>query len=220
MLVKFARVLRTHGIRDSLIEWKNIVLASEFARPEAFAVLQTVIEFFHQRRDYKSLALAAQDYVTLHTKAPSNLPLRSQAASTIAAIASDLQKVLLKNRRSEEAPAISAALAGSYMSLTQIIPESDPRVPGAHYNLAETLFALDRYDEATLEYGWVADRWKNAWRDSKLNPSEIAVKRVNSRYQAFRKKDFLTSLVGRARTKNRDGDRFCQEKEKSRGAST
>ena len=178
MLLRFAKLLRSHGHDADLIAWKDQVLQSESERPETFDVL--IVAFEHQlnHQRYKELLKSSQDMVILSKNKISRESLL-KGQKLLLDTAEGMQKLIVKNKNAtEEVLALSVVLASVYDSFIQIIEETDPRVVRAHYNLAETLFQIKQYEKATTHYRWVV---KHAADDAILK--DASLKAIGSRYE-------------------------------------
>jgi TolA-binding protein len=199
MIHRYAKLLRSHGHEQELIRWKDIVMKEERERPEALDVVLTTYDFQLNRRRYEQLVETAQDIVALYPLS-GKLKEFPKAQKMLLDTAEGLQALIVKNKGAKEASGLSVVLAKIYDSFTQVVEESDVRVPRAHYNLAETLFTIKDYDGATRHYRWVVDhgKWTKASKKSMLEPDaplatvpEASLKAIASRYEVLRAKNLI-----------------------------
>jgi tetratricopeptide (TPR) repeat protein len=215
MLYRYSKLLRSHGHELDLVNWKNIVLKEEGERPEALEVVLTVYEYQLNKRRYSQLVETAQDIVKLYpTK--KKLELFPKAQKMLLDTAECLQTLIVKNKGAKEVGDLSKILAQVYDAFTQVVDESDPRIPRVHYNLAETLFTIKDYDGATRHYRWVVDHgtWKDTPKHAKnsLDPEaplatvpDASLKAIASRYEVLRTKGQIpSSLTARSESDNSD----------------
>ena len=178
MIYRFAKLLRAHGHEADLISWKNEIIAQEYKRPEALDVILTTFENQINKRRYVEQIDTVQDIVTLFQKCKGAYSF-SKAQKELLENAEAFQGIILKNKGSTEIPKLSAVLASIYDTFTKIVPEQDPRVPQVHYNLAETLFEIKDYPQATTHYRWVVEH-----RQVRASGTEDAdLKAVASHYE-------------------------------------
>src|SRR5690606_31215300 len=112
-------------------------------------------------------------------------------------------------KKAPEVKALSRTLAGLYDAFTRLVPEDDPRIPGVHYNLAETLFSIDEYRDATRHYRWIVSHW-GQWGKAKL-PSHLtladaSLKAIGSRYEVLRSKRLIPGKLKASKMSEDDGD--------------
>jgi hypothetical protein len=109
--------------------------------------------------------------------------------------------MIVKNKDADGVGAYSQTLASIYGAFVKIVDEADSRIPGVHYNLAETLFAIRDYDGATVNYRWVVDHgnWKKPKSKDKQTVSvsvqDASLKAVASRYETLSKAGLLPKEI-------------------------
>lgn len=187
MFSRFARLLRSHSHEADLLKWKDQILAKESDRPESLDVLVTTYEYQLNRRLYKPLIDSTLDMVRLYRKHPEYEGF-SKAQKLILDTATSLQESIVANKDSSQAMERSRSLAALYDSFVQIVPDSDPRIPRVHYNLAETLFVIRDFPGATTHYRWVVDHGKWALpkpTEKEFNVVDASLKAIASRYETL-----------------------------------
>lgn len=202
MNVRLAKLLRSRNAEADLFRWKDILVASESERPETVDVILVALEYELNHRQYAKANEVTRDIVNLYNK---GLRFESfdRARKMVLDAASSLQQVVLKNKGAEDIGKYSRTLADLYESFTRIVDEKDPRIPQVHYNLAETLFAIQEYDNATIHYRWVVDHasgkgsWKGSGKDKDKKPDvpDSSLKAIASRYEHLRAKGFIPKEV-------------------------
>jgi len=191
MMVRFAKLLRSHGHEQELVNWKDQILLSESTRPEALDVVVVTYEHQLNKKRYPALTETAQDMVRLFKKNPKveGLP---KAQKLILDTAIELQATLVRNKGADGLAALSQNLASLYDSFTKIVDDSDPRIPRVHYNLAETLFEIKDYEQSTLHYRWVVDHGKWDRKDkAAASVQDSSLKAIASRYEVLKAKQFV-----------------------------
>jgi TolA-binding protein len=205
MYLRFSKLLRSHAHDSDLVLWKNLVLKDEldgkFHYGETLDVVVNTYEHLQDRRNWSELTKAAQDVVALYGRAkagksafPESMP---RAQKMILDTAESLQAVIVKNKESDEAKALSTTLASIYSTFVQIVDEADPRIPGAHYNLAETLFAIKDFDGATVHYRWIVDHenWKTSPVKGSVSVTDASLKAISSRYEVLQKSALIPKEI-------------------------
>ena len=199
MIQRFAKLLRSHSHEADLIAWKDRVLLTESERPESLDVLLTVYEFQQNKRAFSQLVETAQDMIKLYGNHPKYESF-GHAQKMLLETAEGLQQIIVKNKGASEVHGLSTTLASIYDSFTKMVDESDIRIPRVHYNLAETLFTIKDYPEATLNYRWVVDHgnWKNT-KDIK----DASLKAIAARYEVLLQKGMIPKdIVAKSLAKN------------------
>lgn len=210
MLVRFSKLLRSHGHEANLIayktavieRWKNQPLAGP-AHPGAVdadvEVALVAYEMQLNRRRFDEVVRTSQDLVELYGRKPAAESM-GQARKLLTDTAATMQEIVLKNKGAEGVRDLSTKLAAIYDTFTKIVPERDPRVPRVHYNLAETLFEIGQFEEATRHYRWVVER--GALR--KLAPgtkpetggaNDASLKAIASRYEELRARKLIPTKL-------------------------
>jgi len=181
MMVRFAKLLRSHGHEAELMGWKDQVMLTESNRPEALDVLVVTYENQLNKRRYSQLVDTSQDMVKLYQKHRKyeGFP---KAQKMILDTANEMQQIMVKNKDADEIRAFSRTLAALYDAFVKMVPENDPRIPRVHYNLAETLFAIRDYSAATQNYRWVVEhgQWKKT-----VEMEDASLKAIASRYEVL-----------------------------------
>lgn len=161
MLLRFAKLLRSHSHESELMGWKDQVLASHSQHPEALDIVILTYEHQLNKYNYGKVVDCARDMVALYArhKGYESFP---KAQKHLLDTADGLQQLVIKNKGASEVGRYSQILAQIYDSFVRVVEETDPRIPRAHYNLAETLFTIKDYVGATEHYRWVVDHgsWK------------------------------------------------------------
>jgi TolA-binding protein len=198
MLLRYAKLLRSHAHDADLITWKNLALKEE--APETLDVVIVAYEHLQNRRNYPELTKTAEDIVALynrskHSKAGmyESMP---KAQKMLLDTAEAMQSLIVKNKDAQEAKALSTTLASIYFAFVGIVDEADVRIPGVHYNLAETLFAIKDYENATLHYRWVVEHgnWKKKDKQA-VSIADSSLKAIASRYEVLQKEGLIPKDV-------------------------
>jgi TolA-binding protein len=204
MLLRYSKLLRAHDHDQELVEWKNRVLKAELdgdmKAPETLDIVLNTFEHALNRRSFVSVTEIAHNIVDLYNLSKKNkkpYPSMDKAQKTLSDTADGWQQLIVKNKEAQEAKGLSVNLAAIYAAFTQIMEENDPRVPGAHYNLAETLFTIKDYDGATTNYRWIVEHgtWKKKEKGQTVNVPDASLKAIASRYEILQTKGLLPKDV-------------------------
>ncbi len=210
MLVRFSKLLRSHGheailasYKAAVIErWKNQPVAGP-AHPGAVDadvdVAIVAYEMQQNRRRFDEVVRTSQDLVELYGRKPGSESM-GQARKLLTDTAAAMQEIILRNKGAEGVRELSAKLATIYGAFTKIVPEEDPRVPRVHYNLAETLFEIGQFDEATRNYRWVVERGalRKVAPGTKADPggaNDASLKAIASRYEELRARGLVPAKL-------------------------
>ncbi|OFZ78764.1 MAG: hypothetical protein A2583_09850 [Bdellovibrionales bacterium RIFOXYD1_FULL_53_11] len=185
MLARYAKLLRSHGHDAALIEWKNLVLKEEGARPEALDVLVVACEHHLNKRSFADLVAGARDMIAYYGSFPAHVEM-PKARKLLLDAAGTLQTIVLKNKGSDGVGAYSRHLAAIYDAFTKIVEDSDPRIPRVHYNLAETLFEIRDFEGAAVHYRWVVEKSGAIKTKDRLDPADAGLKAIASRYESLK----------------------------------
>jgi TolA-binding protein len=202
MLLRYSKLLRAHDHESELVALKNLIVRDLPSLPEAFDIV--IVAFDHQlnRRKYDALILTAKDMITLYKAHQSNvreLDSYARAQKLLLDTAKLFQSLTIKNKNSNQVTHLSTTLAGVYDTFTKIVESTDPRIPGVHYNLAETLFEIKQYAEATQHYLWVLKDIKTKSskeiRSLGIDPKTASLKAIASRYEVLRLEKLIPNEV-------------------------
>ncbi len=196
MNLRFAKLLRAHNHDGDLDQWKNLLMEKEPALPETVDVVVVVFETQFGRKNYKEIMASSGDLVRLY-QMNQDLIKKTENYGKIQKLlldsAKDLQALTIKNKQATEVSRLSRTLASVYDSFIKIVPENDPRIPGVHYNLAETLFEIKDFEGATDHYRWIVKNWKEKAGGVKVR--DASLKAIASRYEILRSKQMVPESV-------------------------
>ncbi|MGE0615726.1 MAG: tol-pal system YbgF family protein, partial [Bacteriovoracia bacterium] len=187
MLLRFAKLLRAHDHERELEFWKKQMIEKENKQLESLEVVITVFEYHLQRRHYTKIAAAAQDMVTLYQINQGrfrDFPGYDNAQKLLLDTAKEFQALTIKNKAASRVGELSNTLVALYDTFAKIVDEKDPRVPGVHYNLAETLFEIGNFADATFHYRWIVD---HPVAKSPVSLKDASLKAIAARYEVLRR---------------------------------
>lgn len=188
--VRFAKLLRSHGRDTDLVALRDLLIQEEYARPQTLEVAAMTFEYFYNQRAFPKMEEAARQFALLDRKTEGRMRTQEDyrtayvdAQKMLLATADRLQALSVKNKNAREVSQLTQALASIYAAFTEIVDESDPRIPRVRYNLAETLFQVRDYAQATLHYQWAVEHWT---RKSGLSLQDLRLKQIAARYEVLK----------------------------------
>ncbi|MBI2711622.1 MAG: tetratricopeptide repeat protein [Bdellovibrio sp.] len=190
MILRFAKLLRSRQREADLALWKTEMIQKVGALPEAMDVVITLFDHLWDQRRVSEIPAACSDIQTLFRMNAKN-PALTQSESYVSARnaltqrAEVLQDVIVKQGGKSSTPELQLqmkVLEALYSTFIQIVPETDPRIVLAHYNLAETLFKISNFNSATDNYRWILQHWNKVL---KFQRSEVELKAIASRYESL-----------------------------------
>lgn len=186
MSQRFAKLLRAHEHEADLKAWKDILVANEISRPETLEVALIHFEDQVNKRRYFNLGDSARDFVRIYQSGPeiAKSEAYQKLQKTLTDTTENLQKLTIKNKKANEVKGLTTNLAALYDTFTKVVPETDPRIPKARYNLAETLFEIQDFDGATEHYRWVILNSKSKKTEEYENS---LIRAIASRYEVLKK---------------------------------
>ncbi len=195
MLVRFAKLLRSHRHEAELLAFSQQMAKKEAERPETLEILLTVLEHQFNQHRFQEIAVTSRDLVEL---CQGNLEKFKKTESyavvtrTLGETAERLQAMTVKNKKADEVGTLNRTLNEMYGSLIAILEVGDSRIPKIHYNLAEAQFELGRFKESTSHYRWVIE--KASSKDRKALP-DVEVKAIASRYEELREQGSIPKEI-------------------------
>lgn len=185
VLLRFGRLLRAHNREGDLEGWKKLVLREESTRPESLEVAMTLFEDRVNKRHFDSLPESAKDFenvVTANRAQVAKWESYPKAQELLVKTIEEIRNLVIRNKKATEVTKLAATLAELSMSLTRVVDPKDPRVPGVHYNLAETMFEIGDFEPATAHYRWVVENWS----DKSFDLRNASLRALSSRYEVLR----------------------------------
>lgn len=195
MSVRFGKLLRSHRRDDELMKWKNQLLEEEKRRPETIEVVMSLFEHQMNQDQFEKAMQTSADIVELH-RVNDQVVRESDsyrlARKLLSETAIEVQARLAKSGNATQVSLLLKTLGTIYGVFIHIMPESDPLVAQAHYNLAETLFKSGDYQSSTQHYLWVISNWH---KDSNLNSTDLKLKAIASRYEDLRSSNLIPKVL-------------------------
>jgi TolA-binding protein len=187
VMLRFARLLRAHNREEDLELWKKTALRDEMSRPESLEVVMTLFEDRVNKRRFEALPEVSRDLeeiVKANRKTLASWDSYPKAQELLVKTIEDLRTLVIRNKKATELGKLSATLAELSLSLVRILDAQDPRVPGVHYNLAETMFEIEDFERATVHYRWVLENWKDR---KSFDVRNASLRALSSRYEVLRR---------------------------------
>lgn len=206
MILRFAHLLRAHDHGEELLFWKNEVLQKDPKREEMIDILISVFEFQLNKRRYNEIKDTAQDLVKvyrLNRAQVEKLESYKKAQNLLLDTANKIQGWIVKNKNAQGVEKLGQSLATVYDSFILIVRETDPRIPGVHYNLAEALFEIKKYEDATKHYRWVVENGARH-KQQTVQLADASIKAISSRYQVLSQKGLIPTQLKAVSLKDSD----------------
>ena len=187
MVLRYAKLLRSHGHSEALVAWKNTCLAAkgEIGEGTRREILITVFQDQLNQRHYPQLVATAHEMASYG--------VQNQLLET----ADLLQKEIVKNKNATGVGELNAAASGIYDAFTRSVSAQDPRLAKIHYNLGESLFETRNFEAAAANYRWIGEHSKDVSSQGSLVKTEPALikdageKAIAARYEMLREKGFI-----------------------------
>lgn len=190
VMLRFARLLRAHNRDGDLETWKKLALREESARSESLEVAMTLFEDRVNKRHFDQLGSSAKDFeqiVDANRKNVATWESYPKAQELLVKTIEEIRTLVIKNKKATEIGKLAGSLAELSMSLTRLVQPKDPRIPGVHYNLAETMFEIEDFEPATTHYRWVVENWK----DKSFDLRNASLRALSSRYEILRRQGII-----------------------------
>lgn len=183
MILRYAKLLRSHGHAEDLIAYKNVLLESQSNRAETFEVVTIVFEDQLNHRRFEKLSATADEIAAFQRREKSPEALQ-KAQKLLLDSAAEIQKLIARNKDATDVGKLNQGLADVYGAFTKLVDSNDPRIAKVRYNLAESLFTTRQFDAATEHYRWVAEH-------SSASREEAQQKAIASRYESLRARNLI-----------------------------
>ncbi len=203
MILRMAKILRSHRRDDDLVSWKNQLLKEERSRPETIEVLMSLFEHQLNQGQFDKLNGSLTDirdlYVSNKTEIRESESYQS-AKKLLSDTAISLQSRLDQLKGKGDVSPLLKTLSTLYTIFIQLLPETDPRLIQAHYNLAEIHFQSGEFENATQNYRWVISNWNDKSNlkineKSNLKLSDVKLKAIASRYESLRQTKWMPTEI-------------------------
>lgn len=197
MNLRFAKLLRSRLREADLVSWKNELIQKEPLQPETMDVVLTLFDHLWDQNRLAEISSACQDIENLYRfNSRQNALLQSDsylaARNALTARAEKLQTAILKAGPQVANQVPMNVLRALYSTYIHIVPESDPRILLAHYNLAETLFKTADFSSATSHYRWILQHWNSKIQFTR---PEIELKAIASRYETLHAQNKIPTKI-------------------------
>ncbi len=190
-ILKFAKLLKAYTLIPELDRLRKKLVDDYKQLPETSEVALILFQFHYDRRDFNHLNSLISDLKTL--RSDKNQTKIEQALSGALA---DLHKLVLKNKLATERGTLVRPLISLTESVNELLGGSNATALLANYALAETLFELKDFAQATGYYhGLLKPEYQPVLEGKKLAHSAIYLRLLSSRYQELKVKDLFPSKV-------------------------
>ena len=140
-------MLKAYTLLPELDTLRKRLIRKEDKLPETAEVVLLLFQFYFDRRDYNNLTPLLSDLKTIRSE--KNSPRIEQILSGALA---DLHKLVLKNKQATERGTLVRPLVSLTESVNDLLEKENATALLANYALAETLFELGEFNQATSVY--------------------------------------------------------------------
>jgi outer membrane protein assembly factor BamD (BamD/ComL family) len=196
MIVRYAKLLRSHDHRADLHAWKSIVLAQESKRTESLDVLLSTYEYQMNRQFFADISATAAELAAHHGRMSEEQQKLTE--KLLLDTAKTIQSLMVQYKDTNKIPSLGSQIAAVYEAFTKIVDEDDARVRTIRVNLAETLFAIREYESATNQYRWIikTGSWSETEKTSKnvtggITVSQASLRSIGARYESLRQRGLV-----------------------------
>lgn len=195
MFLRFAKLLRSHQRDDDLIKWKDELIDKESSIPETIEVVMCLFDYKRNQNQMDQLIHISQDIIKLHRINDSKIADSESyisARKILSETADQLQAKFLNTKEVKISQPLLNTLSAIYGVFIQILPEQDPRLAQAHYNLAETLFKMSNFETATQHYLWITTHWN---KSNPFQKNEVQLRAIACRYEYLRQTKWIPTDI-------------------------
>lgn len=192
MAGQVAERLRAADLGSELTAWKGIVTSSDPTKTASLGILVGILEYNLEREAFAEAVTVARDIAPVVAKNPQAESV-SEAKKLVLMLADRLTRRITDYKKSVKNPEAEKNLLALLPALDQILGQTDYRIYVIRWNLAETLFALDRFEASAQTYRWIQSNWNDSAKASEnvktlsISKLQAAVKAIAARYESLRK---------------------------------
>ena len=188
---KFAKLLKAYTLLPELDELRKSLISTGDKMPETSEVVLLLFQFHFDRHDYKNLAPLLADLKTIKSEKTS-----PRIEQILANSLADLHKLVLKNKLATERVVLVRPLISLTESVNDLLGRDNTTSLLATYSLAETLFELGEFAQATDSYKLILKpEFEKTLSDKKLTHSNLMLRLLSSRYQEFKKESLIPETL-------------------------
>lgn len=188
---KFAKLLKAYTLISELDRLRQILVKDHKDLPESGEVALLLFQFHFDRRDYNHLNSLITDLKVLR-----NEKNEARVESTLSNALAELHKLVLKNKLATERGTLIRPLVSLTESVNELLGKENATALLANYALAETLFELKEYTQATEAYhNLLKPEYATTLESKKLSPSALTLRLLSSRYQELKGQDLFPAKM-------------------------
>ena len=186
-VVKFAKLLRAYTLLPELDELRKLLVQNGEKTAETSDVLMLLFQFHFDRHDFKNLAPLLVDLKTIR-----NEKTETKIEQMLSGALADLHKLVLKNKLATERAVLVRPLVSLTESVNDLLGKNNQTALLANYALAETMFELGEFSQATDNYkSLLAPEYEQVLITKKLTHSALMLRLLSSRYQELKKDSLI-----------------------------
>jgi tetratricopeptide (TPR) repeat protein len=186
-VVKFAKLLRAYTLLPELDELRKLLVKNGEKTSETSDVVMLLFQFHFDRHDFKNLAPLLTDLKTIRNE-QNEAKIEQMLSGSLA----DLHKLVLKNKLATQRAVLVRPLVSLTESVNDLLGRNNQISLLANYALAETMFELGEFSQATDNYkSLLAPEYAPILASKQLTHSALMLRLVSSRYQELKKDSLI-----------------------------
>ncbi len=190
-VLKFAKLLKAYTMVADLDQLRKQLVRHEQKLPETAEVVLLMFQFHFDRRDFNTLTPLLGDLKSIRNE--KNQPRIEQILS---AALTDLHKLVIKNKLATERAVFVRPLVSLTESVNDLLGKDNTTALLANYALAETLFELGEFTQATSVYqALLKPEFRKVLESKKLTHSALTLRLLSCRYQEFKKEQLIPEKI-------------------------
>jgi hypothetical protein len=182
MAVKLARMLKAYTLSSELEELKSLLLKNHPSLLESSETAILLYQLHLERRAWSKIPEIALELPQLPFP-----DLRSRLEPSIRESLTSLHALIARNKSSTERHLLVAPLTSLTDSLETLLGVDHPTALSAQFALAETLFDLGDFEDASRRYL----KLETSKPDPSWNQARVRLRRLSAEYHAFKKKHWI-----------------------------
>jgi hypothetical protein len=184
---RFAKLLKAYALIGPLAEIKTRMIDDELELPETVEVTLLLFQYQFEQKNFKFMEALLGDLKKIR-KSVKNPETDARIDGVLSKSLADLHKLVLKEQNTEEGRALLPPLRSITQATVDLFGDEQTTSILARFALAETEFQLKNYAAATdLYHILVNPDYKNLLESKKLNPEQMSLRLVSSRYREIQK---------------------------------
>ncbi|MBC7397260.1 MAG: hypothetical protein H7333_07430, partial [Bdellovibrionales bacterium] len=188
---KFAKLLKAYTLVPELDQLRKNLTKNEQKLPETAEVVLLLFQFHFDRHDFNTLTPLLSDLKSIR-----NEKNQARIEQILSGALTDLHKLVIKNKLATERAVFVRPLVSLTESVNDLLGKENSTALLANYALAETLFELGEFSQATAVYqNLLKPEFRIVLEGKKLSHTVLSLRLLSSRYQEFKKEQLIPEKV-------------------------